>query len=341
MFARKRLWLGLVVTLVLLYLVFRQVDFKSLLAALVHAQYYWLLPALLVYLLGYLVRGVRWKYLLRSIKDIPWPRLLPPLLMSFMVNNLFPARAGEFVGAYILGQRENISKSSAFATVIMQRAYDGLVMVLFAGLVLFLIDLPRTPANAKFVDLVNLVINLTTAIFLVLFVLLFGMITWKELAIKMLGVFTRLLPDRLRQPLERMAHSFINGLSVLRSPQDSLLAFALTALAWSGETAAYYFILRAFGLSLPFYAAIMLMAVVNLGIMIPSSPGYVGPFEFFGVGSLLLFNVNKSVALPCILVIHTMIWLPITLWGLYYMWTLKLSFRDMEAAKEQKNRLDH
>jgi len=102
-------------------------------------------------------------------------------------------------------------------------------------------------------------------------------------------------------------------------------------LAWSGESAAYYFVLQAFGLALPVYAAVMLMAVINLGIMIPSSPGYIGPFEFFGVGTLLLFGVAKSVSLPAILVIHTLVWLPITLWGFYYMWTLKLSLQEFKT----------
>ncbi len=110
-----------------------------------------------------------------------------------------------------------------------------------------------------------------------------------------------------------------------------LSGFGLTVLAWSAESAAYFFVLRAFGIALPGTAAVMLMAIVNLGIMIPSSPGYIGPFEFFGVGTLLLFGVPKSVSLPAVLVIHTLVWLPITLWGFYYMWTLKLSFQEFES----------
>ncbi|MBN1595496.1 flippase-like domain-containing protein [candidate division FCPU426 bacterium] len=334
-FAKKRFWFGFFITGFCLFLVFRQVDVQSLTRALLHADYEWLLPALAVYLLGYMIRVVRWQYLLRNIKDIPWPRLLPPLILSFMVNNLFPARAGEFVGAYIVGRRENMSKSSVFATVVMQRAYDGLVMVLFASIVLFFFNLPHTGNNAKFVNMVNTVLNITTAVFVLLFAVLFAMITWKELAVKSVRFITAVLPEKWRHGVDRIFQSFLNGLGVLRNRRDSLIAFILTVLAWSGETAAYYFIMRAFGLAFPVYVSIMLMAVVNLGIMIPSSPGYVGPFEFFGVGTLLLFGVSKSVALPCVLVIHTLIWLPITVWGFYYMWTLKLSFKEMETAEQQ------
>ncbi len=78
----------------------------------------------------------------------------------------------------------------------------------------------------------------------------------------------------------------------------------------------------------------MMMAIVNLGIMLPSSPGYIGPFEFFGVGTLLLFGVAKSLSLPAVLIIHALVWLPITLWGFYYMWTYKMSFKEIEETKE-------
>jgi uncharacterized protein (TIRG00374 family) len=163
-----------------------------------------------------------------------------------------------------------------------------------------------------------------------LFVFLFALITWRDFSGRVLSRLARLLPARFSVRVEGMLHSFLAGLAGLHSWRDGLAAFFLTVLAWSGESAAYYCVLRAFGLDLPVYAAIMLMAVVNLGIMVPSSPGYIGPFEFFGVGTLLLFGVAKQVSLPCILVIHSLVWLPITLWGFYYLWTLKLSLQDIE-----------
>ncbi|MCK5218744.1 flippase-like domain-containing protein [bacterium] len=331
-FKRKRFWLGLAITIFFLWMVFRKVDMQVLTNALVQANYIWLVPGLIVYLLGYLVRAVRWKYLMKSIKPLSWQRLYPPLILGFMVNNVLPARAGEFVRAYIVGKREGISKSSVFATVVMQRVYDGLVMVLFAVVVLGFFKLPSSPDNFRFVELVNLIIKLTAVLFVLLFAFFFAMITWKEWFTRVLSRLTKKLPNSLRQPVEHILHSFIDGLSVLRNRRDSLLALGFSVLAWSGESATYYFVLRAFDVVLPLYAAVMLMALVNLGIMLPSSPGYIGPFEFFGVSTLLLFGVDKSVSLPCILVIHAMVWLPITLWGFYYMWTMKLSFREMDAA---------
>ncbi len=330
---QKRFWLGLLITLFFLFFVFRRVDLASLWTALVHANYLWLLPALFIYLLGYMVRAIRWKYLLHSIKPIPWTRLLPPLILGFTVNNVLPARAGEIARAYVVGQRENISKSAAFATVVMQRVYDGLVMVFMAAVVFYLFRLPgRSEAvNPEFVDLVNWVINATATLFVLALVLLFVMITWKRASGALLSRLAHLLPTRLGRPLEGILHSFLEGLSVLRSRRDNTWALFFSFLAWIGESAAYYFVLRAFGLQLPPYAAVMLMAVVNLGIMVPSSPGYIGPFEFFGVGTLILFGVDKSLSLPAVLVIHSLVWLPITLWGFYYLWTMKLSWRELET----------
>lgn len=329
---QKKFWLGMMITLIFLFLVFRQVDGEELLHALVQADYRWLLPALLVYLTGYWLRAVRWKYLMYAVKPLTWQALFPPLIIGFMVNNVLPARAGEFVRAYLVGKRENVSKSAVFSTVVMQRVYDGLVMVLFAVVVLTLFHIPKTEQNANFVAIMNMVINLTALLFVLVFVGLLVLITWKEKFLPLLNHLIGWLPDKLRPLSERMMLSFIDGFSVLKNKKDSLLALLFSVLAWSGESAAYFFVFKAFGLELPFYAAIMMMAVVNLGIMVPSSPGYIGPFEFFGVGTLLIFGIDKSVSLPCVLIIHSLVWLPITLWGFYYMWTYKLSFKEIEES---------
>lgn len=334
LFGQKRFWLGLGITIVFLYLVFRQVNIQELTTALASADYRWLLPALAVYLTGYWLRAIRWAYLMNAVKPLSWQRLFPPLIMGFMVNNVLPARAGEFVRAYLVGRREAISKTAVFATVVMQRLYDGLVMVLLATTVLWLYRIPHTAANAAFVQVMNTVVNLTAALFIVLFVLFFGMITWKEKWFPLINKLVGWLPRGIRPAAEKITHSFIDGFAGMKSHKDSLLAFLFTLLAWCGESAAYYFVLKAFGLHLPVYAAVMMMAIVNLGIMLPSSPGYIGPFEFFGVGTLLLFGVAKSLSLPAVLIIHALVWLPITLWGFYYMWTYKMSFKEIEETKE-------
>jgi hypothetical protein len=336
---KKRFWLGLAVTGLFLYLVLRQLDTQALRLAVVQAQYGWLVPAFVVYIFGYLIRALRWKYLLNTVKPMPWTRLLPPLILGFTVNNILPARAGEFVGAYVVGKREGVSKTSAFATVLMQRVYDGLVMVLFAVLVLTFFKMPAHLAGSEtqFVDMVNLVVKVTAGMFVVLFIALFAIITWQERFSSVFGKAVQYLPQAIAPKVEKLSQSFLGGLSVMRNRRDSLMAFFFSLLAWTGESAAYYFVMRAFGLDLPGYVAVMLMAVINLGIMIPSSPGYIGPFEFFGVGTLLLFGIPKSESLPCILVIHALVWLPITVWGFYYMWTLKLSLQEIEGQTAEKS----
>lgn len=329
----KRFWLGSIITVVFLMLVFRQVDGQALMRALVRADYRWLIPALGVYLAGYWLRAIRWKYLMNAIKPLTWQALFPPLILGFMVNNVLPARAGEFVRAYIVGKREGISKSAVFSTVIMQRIYDGLVMVLFAIVVLSMYHIPRTEMNATFVDVMNMVVKITAVLFVFLFIFLFILITWKDKFLPLLNKMISWLPVKIRPMAEKISHSFIDGFSVLKSKKDSILALVFSIFAWSGETAAYYFVLQAFGLNMPVYAAVMMMAIVNLGIMLPSSPGYIGPFEFFGVGTLLLFGIDKSLSLPCVLVIHTLVWLPITIWGFYYMWTFKMSFKEIGRTR--------
>ena len=88
MLKQKRFWIGIAITIFFLWMVFRQVDMHELWGALVQANYSWLIPGLMVYLAGYWLRAVRWKYLMNAVKPLPWQKLFPPLILGFMVNNV-------------------------------------------------------------------------------------------------------------------------------------------------------------------------------------------------------------------------------------------------------------
>jgi hypothetical protein len=329
-----RLWIGIAFTLIFLYLVFHRLDLGALRLALTEADYYWIVPALLFYLAGYVVRIKRWQVLLQSIKNLPWRQLTAPLILGFTMNNVLPARAGEFIRAYIAGRQHGIAKSSAFGTVVMERLFDGVVMLLLALGVSFFYH-NRYGRQTAFSQTITMVLLGTALVFGAALAIFISALVWREQWRAWLQKDWFFIPKSWRPLVRQASDSFVTGLGVLQRPRQTWTAFALTLAAWLGESAAYYFVLRAFHLAVPAWGAVLLMAVVNLGIMVPSSPGYIGPFEFFGVGTLLLFGIGKAEALPAVLVIHAMVWLPITLWGIYLMWTMKLSLKSMTRLTQE------
>ena len=129
-----RIWLGFALSMVLLYLALRGLQLNLVWLALRRANYAWLVPGIVVYFIGLGIRAWRWHYLLRPIKPISTARLFPITAIGYMGNNIYPVRAGELLRVYLLRRMEAIPISASLATILMERAFDGLVMLGFVFL---------------------------------------------------------------------------------------------------------------------------------------------------------------------------------------------------------------
>jgi uncharacterized protein (TIRG00374 family) len=124
-----RVWIGFLITAVFLGLFFRSTDFGEIKEAFENANYALALASLPVYFLGIWVRTIRWQYLLRPVKQVAAARLYPVVIIGLMANNILPARAGELVRAFILGERERVSKAASLGTIAVDRLFDGLTLI--------------------------------------------------------------------------------------------------------------------------------------------------------------------------------------------------------------------
>ncbi len=146
---RWQFWLGVVISAVFIYLALNGLHIEDIWDSLHGAQYVWLLPGVGVYFLGVWVRAWRWHYLLRPIKSVPTHNMFPIVAIGYMGNNIYPARAGEVLRAVVLKKREDIPVSVSMATVIVERVYDGVIMLAFVFL--NLPELARLTVDSGFV----------------------------------------------------------------------------------------------------------------------------------------------------------------------------------------------
>ncbi len=332
MFTKKRTWLGLGFILVTFYFLFRNIDKDKLFAAFAQFNKYWLLPALAIYLLGYVVRGYRWVLLLSPVKKCTFKSLFPTLMIGFMANNVLPARAGEFVRAHLNGKKEGISRSASFATIVLERLFDGLTMIVLLWVALgaghLAVRKETMPSGIQHA------IDWSPYLFGTAFLVLFILLLFKEMAVASLTFFIRLAPRRFHSPLEQLAHTFIDGLQILQSARESILVLLASLAAWTCEFTSYYFLAVGMGMApspLNLWSAALLMAVVNLGILIPNAPGGIGLFEFIGVALLLPFGIAKEMAVGYMFLVHFMVLIPITLIGFYYSTRDHLHLDKLEA----------
>jgi uncharacterized protein (TIRG00374 family) len=328
MLRQKRFWLGLVVSLILLIYVFGQTDPAKIADSLRQAQYGYLIPALVLYFVGVGVRAVRWHFLLRSIKPISSGSLFRTVVIGYMANDILPARMGELVRAYVLGQQERVSKAATLVTIVVERVFDGLTMLTFIVLASFSLNLgdPTLAARLQVVGVVFIAAILALA-------LLAGMPRRVERGV---GILVRMLPSpSLRERVVGLTGALLDGLGALRSPADSLAVFALSVIAWTCETGMYLLIAWGFGIVLPFAVFLLAASFANLVTIAPSTPGYVGVFDAPIVYTLTLFGINQSLATSYTLVLHAALYLPVTLLGFYYLWRSGLTLGEMAQAQPE------
>ncbi|MEJ2560636.1 MAG: lysylphosphatidylglycerol synthase transmembrane domain-containing protein [Anaerolineae bacterium] len=326
MLKRWQFWLGAGISALFLVIALRNLHLGNVWAEMRAARYGWILPGVAVYFLGVWARTWRWDYLLRPLKRIPLRRLFPVVVIGYMGNNVYPARAGEVIRAYVLRRREGVSIGASLATIVVERVFDGLVMLIFV-----FIGLPFTPMPGW---LQGMVIAASLLFFgaLGLFMTLAIKIEWAEVAYG--WAIDRVVPARFRVPVRGFADRFMTGLHSLRSGRGVLMIFVTSIVIWLAETVKYWFVMHAFDFSVPFWVLMLMNGIVNLATTIPSSPGYVGTFDAPGIEILSIFGVERSLAAGYTLVLHAALWLPITLLGFWYMGRESISWRDFGQAEK-------
>ncbi len=321
---RGKLWLGLAVSAVLLWVAVRGVSLDEVLHELRRVRPIWLVPVLLSIFVRFWLTAIRWQLLLRPVKRIGVHRLFAITMIGFMANNVLPARLGEFVRAYALGRSETLPPSLPFATIVIERIFDGFTLLLFLVGGLSFLRPSQTLLWAA---------GLTGGLYLGILAGLLALRTGRGLGL--LTAALGRLPGRLAGPAQRLLDSFHAGLDVLSDGRALLLTAAWSLVIWLVNAAGVVAMFHAFGLELPLYASFLLLGTIAVALVLPSAPGYIGPFQVGTVEGLALVGVARETALSLSIVYHLANYIPITLVGLAYLSALNLTMGDLRAASEK------
>ena len=333
---RWQLWVGLAISVVFLALTMRNLHWPEVAQALRQAEYGWLMPGVAVYLVGVLVRSWRWHYLLRPLQAVPSTKLFPVMAIGYFGNNVFPIRAGELLRIYLLKLFFSIPMSAGLATILVERAFDGIVMLGFVFLNLPLLagmsSAPLAGIAIQTLAVGGAVVFLGATLVLILLALF---PTWAAGAAQF-GI-DRVLPARLRPGARALFDQFLLGLGALRSPFDVLMILGTSIVIWLLETLKYWFVMHAFPFQVSFFVLMLMNGIVNLATTLPSAPGYLGTFDAPGIAVLEASGVSAGLAAGYTFVLHAALWLPITLLGGYYLLRTGLNPRTIQAdaRKEQ------
>jgi len=313
-----------------LFLAIRGIDVSLLVKSLKGLKYHYLLLTILFFFVSLLSRAFLWRCIFVPIKRVKILHLFQAIIIGYAANNVLPARAGEFVRAYAIGRSEQLRKSIVFGTIIVERLFDLLSLLIFSGFVSLYIVLP---------DFIRVGIYfICTLLLCVLVLIIFGLRT-DSLLLKIVFFMTGFVPRRIRPWLDERIELLWSSFEIFKTKERNLYILMFSLTAWISMAVAMYFGLRSFSLGLPFYAPVLLLVILNIGVIIPSSPGFIGVFQYLCVLSLSYFNIEKSLALSFSFVLHALEYVPITLLGFFLFGKLNLSFKDLKKSTYASDQL--
>ena len=268
------------------------------------------------------------------IKKVKFHSLFSAVCIGFMGNSLLPARAGEFIRAYVIGKREGISKAGSFATIVTERLFDGLTLLIMLIIVVSIYPFPRDNYGSYItLGFLRWAVGITTFFYgIVIFSLIF--LCWKPdhvWKIISIGLF-RYLPDSFITKVEALYRSFLTGLESLKRGKHLLSVSLYSVILWLVTAVGIYTLFPAFSLSLDFFSAVLIMVVVAVVIMLPSSPGFVGTFHLASSETLILLGVNTHLAKSFAIVHHASSIIPVVTLGLFYLSKEHISFQEINIS---------
>ncbi len=327
--------LGILLSAGFLYVAFRGIALGEVVAHVRRANLPLLLLSAIAATCIFPLRALRWRPILDPIApNLPFGRLWSATAIGMMINNVVPARAGEFARAYALSRSTpQVPFPAAFASLAVDRLFDAVVVLIL--MFSAMLD-PAFPSGATFMDRpVATYATFFLVVTLVGVALLYVIVLFPSAVLRVYELVARRLVPRLEARGRDALVSLSHGLSVLRSPRRFAAVFAWTVLHWLVNALAFWIAFRAVGVEAPFSAAVFLQGLIAIGVAIPQAPGFFGVFETFGKYGLAIYGIAPDTAVTWAIGFHFLSYVPITLIGAWYFLRAGLSMHDLGGAERE------
>jgi uncharacterized protein (TIRG00374 family) len=254
--------------------------------------------------ISYFFRAMRWRYIIASIKEVKTANLLSPLMIGFMANML-PARAGEFIRAYLLSKKENINYSTSFATIFIERLFDlSYVLLMLLWVLIFRADIFSIENSATNNNLIGYMIKFGwIGFFACSFIFLFSILLQYKNAWAMIIVdyCIKPLPVNWGKKITELIESFTNGLNIIKDKRGLVAINLLTVIITILFLLAFYLLYLAFDINtkLPIISSLIVLCLtVDIFVALFPTPGFFGSYHAACVAALHgIFGISKAVAL--------------------------------------------
>lgn len=287
-----RLWAGIAISIVCVILVARRIDWPAFVDALRTVRPAWVAAAAVMTAGGYVCSGLRWRQVVAPQAAMTRRDAYDVVVIGNLANLVGPSRAGDLARAALVSRRCSIPVSRLLGAIAVERYVDAVMLVVVA---LALSAAVRFPAAVR-----AGVLALATMGLAVIIVVAVASDRLPAIAASVVGVVAPSWGAAIRNFLAGLFDGIRTAVSVRRF----LGTFAWTMAIWSFSAASIWCGLRAFDLSAPWYAAFFVVVVINLGGVIPASPGSIGVYHFLAVTALSVWIPDAARPLGFAVVTH-------------------------------------
>jgi uncharacterized protein (TIRG00374 family) len=326
-----KLLAGIAISVVCVWLSMRDVKLAEVWSALRQANYLGFVAVMILTLIGFWIRAIRWRSLIAVPRHLSTDSLFSATMIGFMANNVLPFRLGEFVRPWALARREKLSKTTLLATVVVERAVDMLTLLGILGIALLVHPISADTEAGRMTRagagmLVIICVGLTGFVVA---------LEWSpRLAHAVIGWLTRPLPEQVRVRVTSILNHFFEGLGLFRDLPRLLWVFLLSFLMFGAFALGLSVCMWALSIDVPWYGGLIMLVVTAIGIMVPAAPGYIGTLNLACIAGLALFSVGKELAVPFSWFYWASQWVPVTGVGLFYLQREGLSLRSLGEAEK-------
>lgn len=300
---------SLILTILLLYLAFRNVDMDLMFRSLKQVKALYLIPTVGLSLLSLFIRSFLWREIFGKNNKIMVDVLFRSVVIGQMGNNIFPFRAGELLRIYSISKKQRISRSLCLSTVVIERMFDFVSLGVLAGLVFYFVKAPQ------FISVGLIVLSLGPIVILTFFSCIANAPAVVDLILKWLNV---VLPSKIKNKFDRSFTQLVSGGASLNSLKAICVISLLSLTCWSIMCVSYFFAAKAYNLDANWTLPVFLFVLLNVGTLIPTLPGSLGVYQFVSVVALNYFGIEESVALGFSFILQAADIIPSTALGLFY-----------------------
>lgn len=320
-----KLLFGIALAIIFIVLIFNKVNFSEVANAAAQVEWGWITASLLMFGVGYSFRIQRWRLMLKvDNSTITWSACSGPLLASFALNNVLPFRLGDIARAFAFNKRLGVDSGGVLATLLVERLFDLLMVLFFLLLAVYFFEKNTSS-----------IIGVGSSALLILVVAILLTLNFPRLFFPIANYFSHFIAKifpKIGVALINFLNNIFTVLDHLSRGRMMIILTLWSLIIWAAEGCVFWFVAIGIPSISNSSAAWLALPVGTLATLIPSTPGYVGTFDYFVMQSMQTLGNGTAQSTAFAFIVHALLWFPPTIIGGLYLLIHSVSLKSLKVA---------